>query len=185
MNPFEARTLAADQFRIREDSDNAGRRMESPWYIRNLVSCEKSHDERFAALTTPSVAYPHPENVAQNITRYAEEAIETLVVDTKPLVDPACGPMCWDVRQAIVRLLLTTPLQMSGRWLDVSVASTGPDGVGYVIIPARKVKRILAHELTRLIGRSFDEQQDSWEINSDEVGRLMSGMARGPAAERV
>jgi hypothetical protein len=63
-----------------------------------------------------------------------------------------------DIRQAIVALLLAKKAEVPGRWVDVYVAERPDDRAAYVIIPTRKLKGLIAEELSALLGRTLDDE---------------------------
>ena len=88
-----------------------------------------------------------------------------------------------DVRQRIVALLLAKEIDAPRRWLDVYAAKAADNAPIYVIIPAPKLKRVIAEELAPLIDRMLDDQETSWILYSEDVEKLLgSGDAKLRAA---
>jgi hypothetical protein len=78
-----------------------------------------------------------------------------------------------DIREAVVALLLAKNIDTSGRWLDVYPTENGDDTGAYVIVPARKLRALIAAELTALLGREFNDQQTSWTVDREEIEVLV------------
>jgi hypothetical protein len=165
---LEARALAANQFRVRGRAKHGRSGMESPWYVRELARCERDQDARFEATQMPGVVYP-----AAAIAAIGETRAETPLPapNTSPCVAPP--PSASDVREAIVALLLAKQVDVSGRWLDVYAAPGVDEGAAYVIIPTRKLKGVIAGELSRLLGRTLSVEEKSWLVMGDEIQRVL------------
>ena len=175
-NELEARSLVASRFRVRLRFGRAHSDMKSPWYVRELVRCEKVEGSEIDAAKLGSMAFPPTTAAIEQEVRRPEEPTESLVIETSQLDLPALGyVLASDVRQAIVGLLLAKQLNTTGRWLDVSVAATGDDGTVYVIIPAPKLRGVIAEELSAVLGRPFSAQENKWTVHSNEVVHLMRG----------
>ena len=159
---LEARALAASRFRVQGRSGHGRSGMESPWYVRELARCELDQDARFEATQMPGVVYP---------AAIGETQAETSVPNTSARVQPPLSAS--DVREAIVALLLARRIDVPGRWLDVYVAPGVDDGAAYVIIPTRKLKGVIAEELSRLIGRTLSVEEKSWLVMSEEIQRVL------------
>jgi len=173
---LEARSLVAGRFRVRRRFSRAHSDMKSPWYIRELVRCEKVEGSELDAAKLGSMAFPPAKAVIAQEVRRSEEPTESLLIETSQWDLPALGyVLASDVRQAIVGLLLAKQLNTTGRWLDVSVAATGDDGTVYVIIPAQKLRGVIAEELSAVLGRPFSAQENNWTVHSSELIRLMRG----------
>jgi hypothetical protein len=143
--------------------------MESPWYVRELTRCELDHGARFKATQIAGVVYPAVTDVA-----IGEPRTETPTAKTSAHVQTASSDVV-DVREAVVALLLAKRVDVPGRWLDVYVAPSGDNGPAYVIIPARKLKGLIAEELSRLIGRALSVEETSWIVQSEEIQDLLRG----------
>ena len=166
---LEARTLAADRFRVRVRTKHGRSGMESPWYVRELARCELDQGARFEATQIACVVYPPVADAP-----IGEARTETRTPNTSAHVQPTpSGVVASDVREAIVALLLAKRVDVPGRWLDVYVAASGDDGAAYVIIPARKLKGLIAQELSRLIGRTLSGEEASWIVQSEEIQNLL------------
>jgi hypothetical protein len=159
---LEARALAADRFRVRGRTKDGRSGMESPWYVRELARCERNQDARFESTQTPGVVYP-----AAAAAPIGEALAEPAVPNTSPHVQPAASASA--VREAIVALLLAKRIEAPGRWLDIYMAPGAANGVGYVIIPARRLKAAIAEELSGLIGRTLSVEEKTWLLRSDEI----------------
>ena len=166
---IEARTLAADRFRVRVPTQRGRSGFESPWYVRELTRCELDQDARFEATQTACVVYPAAVDAAIGETR-----VQTSIPDTPAEAEPKASDLvAADVREAIVALLLEKRVDVPGRWLDVYIAPDTDNGAAYVIIPARKLRRVLSEELSRLIGRTLSVEEKSWFVRSEEVENIL------------
>jgi len=166
---LEARALAADRFRVRGRVKHGRSGLESPWYVRELARCERDQDARFEATQVPCVVYPAVVDAAIGETR-----AETPMPSTSAQGEPASiEVVASEVREAIVALLLAKRVDVPGRWLDVYVAPDADNGAAYVIIPARKLRRVLSEELSRLIGRTLSVEEKSWFVLSEEVENIL------------
>jgi len=166
---IEARTLAADRFRVRVPTQRGRSGFESPWYVRELTRCELDQDARFEATQTACVVYPAAVDAAIGETR-----VQTSIPDTPAEAEPKASDLvAADVREAIVALLLEKRVDVPGRWLDVYIAPDTDNGAAYVIIPARKLRRVLSEELSRLIGRTLSVEEKSWFVLSEEVENIL------------
>jgi hypothetical protein len=165
---LEARALAADRFRVRGRVKHGRSGMESPWYVRELARCERDQDARFEATQMPCVVYPAVADAA-----IGETQTQAPAPNTSARIQPASSAS--DVREAIVALLLAKRADVPGRWLDVYMAPGMDNGAAYVIIPARKLKGVIAEELSRLIGRTLSAEEKSWLLMSEEIQRILRG----------
>ena len=175
-NAIEARTLTAQRFRV--CSAEGRGRMESPWYVRELTRCEVDQDCRFDAIEMPCVVYPVP--LGQTVADDATSKPSTAKLNSKISARserPSGDIVAFDVRQRIVGLLLARGIDAPGRWLDVYAAEAGDDRYTYVIIPARKLKRLIATELAALIDRALDDQETRWVLCGEDVEKLLGGRA--------
>ena len=87
-----------------------------------------------------------------------------------------------DVRQAIVTLLIAREIDAPGRWLDVYATRAADNAPAYVIMPAPKLKRVIAEELAPLIARALD-QETTWILYDEDIEKLLrSGDAKVRAA---
>jgi hypothetical protein len=115
------------------------------------------------------VVYPAAADAAIGETR-----VQTSIPDTPAHAEPKASDLvAADVREAIVALLLEKRVDVPGRWLDVYVAPDTGNGAAYVIIPARKLRRVLSEELSRLIGRTLSVEEKSWFVRSEEVENIL------------
>jgi hypothetical protein len=103
-----------------------------------------------------------------------ETQAETCVPNTSAQVESASSEVvASDVREAIVALLLAKRVDVPGRWLDVYTAPGAGNAGAYVIIPAQKLKGVIAEELGRLIGRTLSVEEKSWLVPSDEIQHVL------------
>jgi len=115
------------------------------------------------------VVYPAAADAAIGETR-----VQTSIPDTPAEAEPKASDLvAADVREAIVALLLEKRVDVPGRWLDVYIAPDTDNGAAYVIIPARKLRRVLSEELSRLIGRTLSVEEKSWFVLSEEIENIL------------
>jgi hypothetical protein len=173
----EARSLTAERFRVRVRIDDGRSGMESPWYMRELSRCEVDPDPRFDSIEMPCVLYPAPNRRPVANAPFGEPRTEICVLDTSAGSDPTSPDVvALDIRRAIVALLLAKKIDVPGRWLDVYVAEEGADNrTSYNIIPTRKLKGLIAEELSPLLGRTLNREEASWVVYGEEVHYLLRG----------
>jgi hypothetical protein len=150
--------------------------MESPWYMRELASCEVDPDPRFDSIEIPCVLHSAPNRRPAANAPFGEPQTEIRVLD--PLADSApVSPdvVAFDIRQAIVSFLVAKKTDMPGRWLDVYVAESADDRASYIIIPARKLRGLIAEELSPLLGRTLNREEASWLVYEEEIHDLLRG----------
>src|SRR5690348_16683216 len=124
---IEARKLTAQRFRVRPDRRRA--RMESPWYVRKLSSCELDESTQFDCVQIPCVVSPTPDGTcfpeATRATVENRKVAPEVVRARGPNADLPDSPpapheiVAVDIRQAIVGLLVAREVDVRGRWLDV------------------------------------------------------------------
>ncbi len=172
---LEARALAADRFRVRGRVKHGRSGLESPWYVRELARCERDQDPRFEATKVPCVVYPVVVDAA-----IGETPAETAMANTSAQGEPtSIEVVASEVREAIVALLLAKRVDVPGRWLDVYAAPGADNGAACVIIPARRLKGVIAEELGRLIGRTLSVEEKSWLLLSEEIQYVLRSSEAG------
>ncbi len=173
---LEARSLTAERFRVCVRTDDGRSGMESPWYMRELARCEVDPDLRFDSIEMPCVLHPAPNRRPAANAPFGEPRTEIRVLAPSADSDPASPDVvALDIRQAIVALLLAKKTDMPGRWLDVYVAEGADDRASYIIIPARKLKGLIAEELSSLLGRTLNHEEASWVVYGEEIHYLLRG----------
>jgi hypothetical protein len=70
---------------------------------------------------------------------------------------------------------LRNQIDVPGRWLNAYAATGTVDNAIYVIIPAPKLRRVIAESVASLIDRKIDEQQTSWILHSEDIQKLLAG----------
>jgi hypothetical protein len=188
----EARKLVAQRFRVRPRiNDRRGARMESPWYVRELTRCEADENPRFDSIEIPCVVSPAADGktVPEAINAIAGRRViaqeQTDAADKGMLVHlegASHDGVALDIRQAIVTLLIAREIDAPGRWLDVYAARAADNEPAYVIMPAPKLKRVIAEELAPLIARALD-LETTWILYEEDIEKLLrSGDAKVRAA---
>ncbi len=174
---LQARSLTAERFQVRVRNTDDGRSgMESPWYMRELAGCEVDPNPRFDSIEMPCVLHPAPNRRPAANAPFGEPQTEIRVLDPSADSDPASPDVvALDIRQAIVALLLAKKTDMPGRWLDVYVAEGTDDRASYIIVPARKLKGLIAEELSPLLGRTLNHEEASWVVYGEEIHYLLRG----------
>jgi hypothetical protein len=165
--------------------------MGSPWYVRELTRCEADENPRFDSIEIPCVVSPAADGVTVS---EAINAIAERQVIAQELTDAAdkgrlahfegASPdgVALDVRQAIVTLLIAREIDAPGRWLDVYATRAADNAPAYVIMPAPKLKRVIAEELAPLIARALD-LETTWILYDEDIDKLLrSGDATVRAA---
>ncbi len=169
----EARALAADRFRVRVRTKHGRSGMKSPWYVRELARCERDQDARFEATQVAGVVYPAATNTAVGEPRAENLASNALAHGRAASSEVVAA----DLREAIVALLLAKRVDVPGRWLDVYGAPSRDNAAAYVIIPARKLKVVIAEELSRLLGRTLHAEDTSWTVANEEIQHILRSSA--------
>jgi hypothetical protein len=179
----EARKLAAQRFRVRpRSSDQRRARMESPWYVRELTRCEVENNPRFDYIEMPCVVCPAADGatVSEAISATAESQV--IAQERTDAVDKGTfahverishDAVASDLRRAIVALLVARKIDTPGRWLDVYAAAAANDTPAYSILPAPKLKRVIAEELATVLDRALDEQETSWTLYDEDINKLL------------
>ena len=173
---LEARGLTAERFRVHVRTYDGRSGMESPWYMRELASCEVDPDPRFDSIEIPCVLHAAPNRRPAANAPFGEPQTEIRVLD--PSADSApVSPdvVAFDIRQAIVSFLVAKKTDMPGRWLDVYVAESADESASYIIIPARKLRGLIAEELSPLLGRTLNREEASWLVYEEEIHDLLRG----------
>jgi hypothetical protein len=180
---LEARKLTAQRFRVR--SDRRRERMEGPWYARELTRCELDESPQFDWVQTPRVVSPAPDG-----KRFPETtgptAEKVVVTPELPAQNGRKGTrlhsqlkshdlVALDIRQAIVTLLVAKEIDVAGRWLDVYAASAADNEPIYIIIPAPRLKGVIAESIASLLDRKLDAQETNWILRSDDIEKLLGG----------
>jgi hypothetical protein len=152
--------------------------MESPWYVRELTRCQLGEDTRFDSISAPCVLYPLSHggtvvDVAIGETGTNDPNSNTPARSERPSRDI----IALDIRQRIVALLLAKGIDAPGRWLDVYAAEAVDDTRTYVIIPARKLKHLIAKEIAALIDRTLNDEETRWILYGEEVEKLLGSSA--------
>lgn len=176
---IEARKLAAQRFRVRPDRRRG--RMESPWYLRELSRCELDESSRFDSIEMPCVVSPLPDGakLSEVNNGSTQDGVIAAAPDASPqslvahLQATSHEAVASDVRQAIVALLVAKDIDVPGRWLDVYAGRAADSNVVYVVIPARKLKDVIAESLAPLIDRALGDQDTGWILYSEDIQKLL------------
>ena len=168
---LEARRLSAQRFRVRADPRDGQSTEKSPWYARKLVHCEVDSDARFDSIEIAQVVYPTPRFLVAEAR--SDEPLAEISIESCSRKSGSRDVAALDLREAIVALLLAKNIDKSGRWLDVYSTEDGDAAGAYVIVPARKLRALIAAELALLLEREFNDQQTSWILHREEIDVLV------------
>jgi hypothetical protein len=180
---LEARRLTAQRFRVRADNSDGQSTEKSPWYVRELTRCEVHSDARFDSIEIAQVVYPTPRFLVAGAR--SDEALAEISGASSNRKSASRDVVALDIREAIVALLLARNIDTSGRWLDVYPTEGGGDTGAYVIVPARRLRKLIAAELSLLLGRELNDQQTSWTVNREEIEVLARLSGPRPAPPKV
>ena len=174
---LQARSLIADRLRVRVSAIGNGSRA-SPWYLRELVSCEKVEEGRLNAARVGHMEFAPAKHAAQPGSPRPEKPAQRATTQESSDAQPDMRPILpSDVRQAIVALLVAQEVTIQGRWLDVSTAASETGDISYVILPTSNLKSAIAKQLTMILDRPFTDGANSWQISRDEARSLVQALA--------
>jgi hypothetical protein len=174
---LQARSMIADRLRVPVSANGDGSRA-SPWYLRELVSCEKVEEGRLNAARVGHMEFARAKHVAQPGSPRPEKPAQRTTTQGSSGAQPDMRPLLpSDVRQAIAGLLVAQEVTIQGRWLDVSTAAAETGDISYVILPTSNSKSVIAKRLTEILGRPFTDRANSWQISRDEASSLVRALA--------